>query len=277
MCVHPCPRDGYRTARSFSGRVGFVVCMRHVWAVGAALFVTALSAAAAQGPRSVAEQYLFSAANAERAQRGLRPLRWDEALYRAALRHAEQMAARASISHQYAGEAGLASRAERAGARFSVVAENVAEAPTAVVVHSAWMHSAHHRENLLDPRVDEVGIAVLDRGGELYAVQDFDRSVATLSLEDQESAVAELLNASGMAVQTGDGSARQTCAMETGFAGPRRPWFVMRFSTGELDALPGELRTRLASGRYHSASVGACFLSEAQPFSSYTLAVLLFP
>ena len=38
--------------------------------------------AGAQTHASVAEQYLFAAANAERAQRGLQPLRWDAALYR---------------------------------------------------------------------------------------------------------------------------------------------------------------------------------------------------
>jgi uncharacterized protein YkwD len=43
------------------------------------------------GP-TVAEQYLLSAANAERAQRGLQPLHWDRALYDAASYHAQLMA-----------------------------------------------------------------------------------------------------------------------------------------------------------------------------------------
>src|SRR5947208_7586092 len=75
----------------------------------------------AQRP-SVAEQYLFQAANAERAQRGLQPLRWEPALYRAAYGHAQQMAGRGSISHQYAGEPELAERGKMAGARFSRIA-----------------------------------------------------------------------------------------------------------------------------------------------------------
>ena len=53
----------------------------------------------AQRPPSVAEQYLFAAANAERAQQGLPVLRWDESLYRAAEGHAVEMASRESISH----------------------------------------------------------------------------------------------------------------------------------------------------------------------------------
>ena len=250
--------------------------MRFTCLVTFILLVT-VPRAPAQQPGSVAEQYLFHAANAERLERGLPPLRWDGALHQAAMRHAGEMAERESISHQYPGEAGLASRAEMAGARFSVVAENVAEAPSAVVVHDAWMHSPDHRANLLDPRVDRIGIAVLVRNGELYAVQDFDRGVASLSLEEQESAVADLLSSSGVNVQIADDAARRTCAMDTGFAGPRRPWFIMRFSTGELNALPDQLRNRLASGRYREATVGACAIRSAEPFSSYNIAVLLFP
>lgn len=231
-----------------------------------------------QGPGSVAEQYLFSAANAERAQRGVPPLAWDGALYQAAANHAREMAARESISHQYTGEADLAQRAGTAGVRFSLVAENVAEAPTAVAIHDAWMHSPDHRRNLLDARVDRVAIAVLVRHGQLYAVQDFDHAVAPLSFEEQERAVAALLSATpGLSIVVSDPAARQTCGMDTGYEGERRPWFVMRFSAGELDALPEALRSRLASGRYHQASVGACSTSAARPFSSYTLAVLLFP
>ena len=230
------------------------------------------------GPSSVAEQYLFSAANAERAQSGLPPLLWDPTLYRAAMGHAREMAARQSISHQYAGEADLAERAGRAGVRFSVVAENVAEAPTAVVVHNAWMHSPDHRRNLLDERVDRVAIAVLMRRGELYAVEDFDRGVEPLPFDAQERQVASLIaGTGGLAITVDDPAARQTCAMNTGYAGERRPWFVMRFSAGELNALPEALKTRLASGRFREASVGACSSHATAPFTSYNIAVLLFP
>ncbi len=232
----------------------------------------------AQAPASVAEQYLFNAANAERVQRGLPALRWDESLHRAAILHAREMAARESISHQYPGEADLASRAGGAGARFSFVAENVAMAPDAVTIHGAWMRSPGHRENLLDTRADRVGISVLRRGNEIYAVEDFDHGVARMSFEDQEVAIANMIAAaSRLDVRVAEESARQTCELDTGYAGARKPWFVMRFTTGELNALPEQLRTRLASGRYHQASVGACASHENQPFSAYNIAVLLYP
>ena len=247
------------------------------WVVCGAM-VLSTGASRAQAPRNVAERYLFNAANTERRAHGLPPLRWDDTLYRAAWMHAREMAERESISHQYAGEPELAERAQTAGARFSVVAENVAEAPTAVMIHQGWMESEHHRDNLLDPRLDRIAISVLVRDGQLYAVEDFDRGVAALSFDDQEAAVASLLSAiAPLNIQVGGEDARQTCEMDTGFAGPRRPWFVMRFTTGELDELPSQLRSRLALGKYRQALVGACPARDAGRFSGYNIAVLLYP
>ena len=235
----------------------------------------------AESPRvvgSVAEQYLFAAANAERAQRGLQPLHWEERLHHAAQRHAYEMAERQSISHQYPGEPDLANRGRIAGARFTVIAENVAEAWSAPEIHDAWMHSPDHRANLLDPRVNAVGISVERRGSDLYAVEDFERSVESMSLTDQEIAVADLLQRQARVdLLPNVEEARRTCQMPTGFAGSRRPWFVMRFTASTLDRLPDALRTRLATGKYHSAAVGACESRSSGPFTAYDIAVLLFP
>jgi len=227
---------------------------------------------------SVAEQYLFSAANAERAQRGLQPLRWDETLHRAAQRHAGEMAARQSISHQYPGEPDLEGRGHAAGAKFTVIAENVAEAWSAPEIHDAWMHSPGHRANLLDPRVNSVGISVLRRGQQLYAVEDFDRAMVSLSLEEQESAIASLLHTEARLYMLPNvEDARRTCEMNSGYAGARKPWFVMRFTTASLDRLPGTLRAKLATGKYHSATVGACEAKGSGSFTPYAIAVMLFP
>lgn len=247
----------------------------------AALVVLPGLTGGAESPRvkgSVAEQYLYAAANAERAQRGLQPLRWEEPLHHAAQRHADEMARRQSISHQYPGEADLANRGRLAGARFTVIAENVAEAWSAPEIHDAWMHSPDHRANLLDPRVNAVGISVQRRGNELYAVEDFERSVETLSYAEQESAVAELLRTQArLELLPNVEDARRTCEMESGFAGSRKPWFVIRYTASALDRLPQTLRARLASGKYHSAVVGACEARDSGPFSAYNIAVLLFP
>ena len=230
---------------------------------------------------TVAEQYLLSAANQERSARGLPLLHRDPQLARAAGQHARAMATHGTISHQFAGEPELTSRGANAGVAFSAISENVGEAPSAVTIHDLWMHSEHHRTNLLDPAVDSVGISVVNRGGELFAVEDFARTVRATSLEDQESAIAGLVARQGrVAVASAPAevsAARATCAMSTGYAGTEKPWFVMRFTSDSLSQLPAELKSRIASGRYRQAAVGACPPTERSAFTSYNFAFLLYP
>jgi uncharacterized protein YkwD len=229
---------------------------------------------------TIAEQYLLSAANQERTARGLSELHRDVKLAHAAANHAEQMAEHRSISHQFPGEAELTDRGASAGVAFSTISENVAQAPSVLQIHDMWMHSEHHRANLLDPTVDSVGISVIQRGGELYAVEDFAKTVRAVSLEAQESAIAGLVAQAGPIAfdwsAASISAARQTCAMGTGYAGDRKPWFVMRFTSGSLTQLPDQLKTLVASGKYRQATVGACDVKQ-RPFTAYNFAVLLYP
>jgi uncharacterized protein YkwD len=250
--------------------------------VAAICLVPAAVAQPADGDATtVAEQYLLSAANQERTALGLPTLHRDAQLARAAGQHAREMAAHSAISHQFPGEAGLTARAAGTGVRFSVVSENVGEAPSAVKIHDMWMHSTGHRTNLLDPAVDAAGISVIARGGELYAVEDFAKTVRSASLEEQESSVAALLTQRGvMAIDVSPetvSAARKTCTMSTGYAGTRTPQFVMRFTSDSLAVLPEQLRARLAAGKSHQAAVGACADPAKGPFTSYNIAVLLYP
>src|SRR6202140_5642056 len=128
-----------------------------------------------------AAQILFESANHERAAQGLAPLKWSVTLATAARQHALGMAAQNTLSHQLPGEPGMAERAAQAGARFSSLAENVAEGPSAESLHRQWMNSPPHRANLLDPQLDSVGIAVAERNGVLFAVEDFSQEAGKLS------------------------------------------------------------------------------------------------
>jgi len=237
-------------------------------------------ASLARNGASVAEQYLLAAANQERLSRGLPPLQHNPELARAATEHARAMAAHGTISHQFDGEPDLTQRGASAGVPFSLISENVGEAPNVVMIHDMWMHSEHHRSNLLDPAVDSAGISVVARGGEFFAVEDFARTVRHLALESQESAIAQQIATLGRVTLTHNSElvadARKTCAMETGFAGQRRPWFVMRFTSDSLSRLPDELTTRIASGRYREAVVGACPATRQGRFTAYNFAVLLY-
>ncbi len=228
-------------------------------------------------PPTPAEQYLLAAANRDRAASHLPPLRLDARLTVAALAHARAMAAHDDISHGFPGELELEDRAAAAGAKFSVVSENVAEADSSLTIHEMWMQSPGHRENLLDPEVDAVGISIVMRHGQMFAVEDFARTTEDLTIEEQEAEVAALLAGNGVRVQPDASDARKTCVLKTGYAGGRQPAFVMRYTATELNRLPGQLTSRLGAAKFHSAAVGACTNHGAKPFTAYSIAVMLYP
>ena len=235
------------------------------------------NAFAAENNLTVAEQYLLAAANEARANQGLPPVRLDPVLSEASAQHAREMANHADISHQFDGEPELATRGANAGAHFSLISENVGEAPSSVIIHDLWMHSPGHRANLLDPNVDSIGIAIVTRDNQLYAVEELASTVKILTLNQQERTVAGVLAQSGMRVAETTEDARQTCTMSSGYAGSRQPWYIMRYTAASLNAIPNQLKSRLMSGKYHQAAVGACPATRKSSFTAYNIAVLLYP
>jgi hypothetical protein len=178
------------------------------------------------------------------------------------------------------GEPDVSERAKQAGAHFSLVEENVAVGPDPATIHNAWMHSPHHRSNLLNPDVNRVGVAVVASGGTLYAVADYERAVPMLTQEQEEGAIAALLQSSGVGVLRDAAPARAACAMDNGMphaaTGPQ-PRFVMRWLNADLNQLPHALVERLATGKYHQAAVGSCSpQSQEGAFTAYRMAVLLY-
>jgi uncharacterized protein YkwD len=243
----------------------------------AALIALALSPkpCAARPQTSVADQTLLEAANRDRAAAGLHPLKWDSALATAAHQHALRMAQMNQLSHQFPGEPPMQDRARHAGARFSLIAENVAQGPTVSGLHTQWMNSPPHRANLLDPGLNSVGISVVQSGNMLFAVEDFSTAVPALSLDEQEQEVASQIERHDLKVETGSADARKTCEVDSGWAGPRPSGFL-RFETSDLSHLPDDVLRKVTSGKFHSASVGACHAGGTSEFASFRLAILLF-
>jgi len=235
-------------------------------------------AACAQTQQTIspAERFLFDAANRERASRGLGQLAWTDSLANAARQHAFMMAQRNTISHQFPGEPDLSERAHRAGVHFSALAENVAEAPSASDIHTGWMNSPPHRENLLDPGLDSIGIGVVERGGELFAAEDFSKSVRDLSIEDQEAKLDALLRAQGLRLVAHTDDARRVCSGGRVASGNPQPTLYFRFDTTDFDSLPDALVQKISTGPYHFGAGGACKGANQGEFTAYHLAVLLY-
>jgi len=217
---------------------------------------------------------LFYSVNRERAAQGLPVLHWDDALASAAREHASQMALHNRMSHQLAGEPELLARASAAGARFSVIAENIAVGPDPATIHTAWMHSPGHRANILSPELSAVGIAVVTGNSGLFAVQDFSESSANLSLTQQEQQMVSLLAARGLQASALP-EAQPFCNAQRVYTGNRTAT-VLRLETADLSRLPASLERKIQDRSFRTATVAACTPDNSSGFSRFRLAVLLF-
>jgi uncharacterized protein YkwD len=111
-------------------------------------------------PGPVAEARIRAAANALRAGQGLRPLQGEAALDEQARRHSEAMLAASTVAHRLDGGGGLAERLAGSGVRFRSARENVARGDGAVDAHRAMVGSPAHLANLLEPRVELMGLGI---------------------------------------------------------------------------------------------------------------------
>jgi hypothetical protein len=228
-------------------------------------------------PQQDVEHQVMDLANADRAQQGLPPLKWDPALAQAAADHAQLMAQQPALSHQYPGEPDLVTRCGAAGAHFRSVAENVALAADPQALEKEWMNSPPHRANILNPSMNTVGIGLVKKGGNYYAVEDFADGVAQLGPEQIEQKIAQLLQQRGLQSAASTQDARQTCEMQHGSAGGSAPGFIMRWEGTDLTRLPDVLEQKIATHQYHKAAVGACDSGNpTQGFTTYKVAVLLY-
>ena len=230
------------------------------------------------------EKALVELANQARQEAGLQPLVWDAGLGAAAHAHAERMSTEGPIAHRYGGEPDLPERAASAGAHFSLIEENIAVADTAFHVHQSWMKSPPHHENLMNPKIDRIGVALVPAKGVLYAVADYAVGVDSMSFDQVEESVAKVVARSGVHISAEAARARQYCEQEdsadkTTGSGVK-PRFLMRWQSADITKLPAPLVEALASNRYSDATVGACAThgsEQGKPvFSGYRVAVLLY-
>jgi uncharacterized protein YkwD len=223
-------------------------------------------------------QKIFDLTNQDRAAHGLPPLRWDPALVTAAAAHADRMREEKTLSHQYPGEPDLTGRAANAGVRFQALAENIAMGPNAEALEKQWMNSIPHRTNILDPQMNAIGVAVWERGGYLYAVADFANAPESLSQEQVERRVEDLLRDQKIDPSGPRSVGEQACVMQNGMPpatpemGPLRA--IVRFQTPDLSKLPSAIAEQLRTGQFTKAAVGAC--KSQGVYTSYRVAVVLY-
>ncbi len=143
------------------------------------------------------ERDLLAALNRERASRGLTVLRVSPEVVRLARRHSAEMAARGVLSHVSATGQTFTDRLAEAAVLFAENGENVARSGTYVaeLIHQSFMASEGHRENVLNPGFDEVGIGiVLVPDHDYFVTEDFIRSLVPEPAPEVRARILGALN-----------------------------------------------------------------------------------
>jgi hypothetical protein len=248
------------------------------WIAQTALFVSLIaSASPIFGQDDSPARRVFDLTNQDREAQGLPTLQWNDALAGAARAHAALMAQQGHLAHQYPGEPELMQRAAQAGAHFQAIAENIAMAPDAPAVENAWMHSTPHRTNILDPKMNALGVGIVERGGNLWAVEDFAQASQALDPQQVAQRVSTLLHKENIDPYGSPSEAEQACAMDHGMPTGTKARSIVRFEAPDLTRLPPQVLQQIRSGGFTRAAVGACAPRNTNPnFTTYRVAILLY-
>jgi uncharacterized protein YkwD len=143
------------------------------------------------------ERRTFDLVNGERTARNLTALKWNDAVASVARAHSADMAANGFFSHTGSGGTNVSSRLQSGGVWYwNSSAENLLMEGGAVYYTNilgiiewrtkyftfeqlaqnatqGWMNSTGHRENILNPMLDEAGVGVHAFNDSYYFTQDF--------------------------------------------------------------------------------------------------------
>lgn len=238
---------------------------------------------------STAETELLQMANADRVRLGLKPLKMDDGLVRAARLHAAQMAQKHQLSHQFSGEPALVDRISTTSAlHLERAGENVALATTAEDAHQALMLSPPHRDNLRRPDFNVAGFGVFRSGTRLYVAQDFGSSTATYSVQQAQglvSASVENLRAQARMpkLKRVDNSGMQSsaCAMAQAdsLSGPNPApgSYLLRYTSMTPERIPSQISKVIAQRGLHAYSAGTCYArTQKYPNGAYWVVLVFY-
>ena len=132
---------------------------------GTALSIAAPTAAFAESTYSMEAEFIAKV-NAARAANGQQPYAVASDLTSIARQHSSAMASQQSLYHN----PGLTTQVPN----WQAVGENVGEGPTVDDIHTAFMNSPEHRDNILDHDFTQIGVGVsVDSNGIVWVTEDF--------------------------------------------------------------------------------------------------------
>jgi len=250
------------------------------------------AAGATSGEDLAAENELLATANESRGVAGVKPLQMEDSLRDAARAHALLMIAKDRLEHQFAGEPALLDRiGEASPLKIDRAGENVAYAGSAPEVNAVLMHSAPHRENLLDRGFNVAGFAAIWSGGKLFVVQDFAHDVPSYSARESRAlvgrTVAEMRRQAGLpelAQLRPANLDEATCSL----AQEKHPSVhqiavaynnrrIITYTQSHPEIIPAEATRLLDDPEVRQFAVGACYArNAAYPTGMYWVAILLY-
>lgn len=123
------------------------------------------------------EREVIRLVNVERAKVGLKPLSENVKLSKVARIKSQDMINKKYFSHYSPTYGSPFDMMKKFGIRFTAAGENIAMGQkTPMEVMNAWMNSAGHRRNILNPNFTQIGVGVAkDSKGRLYWTQMFIR------------------------------------------------------------------------------------------------------
>ncbi|MBV9043392.1 MAG: CAP domain-containing protein [Acidimicrobiia bacterium] len=123
--------------------------------------------AASVDPDAAATQF-FDLTNGERASAGVPALEWRADVATMAVAHSVEMAQAGNIWHD-----SFVSEGNLKALNASSIGQNVGMGGDVASIHQAFMNSPGHRENILDPGFNQVGIGVIVAGNTVFVTEDF--------------------------------------------------------------------------------------------------------
>jgi hypothetical protein len=246
----------------------------------------------AMAAQSGLEKQLFDQLNESREKAGRQPLQWDDRLAEAAREHSQEMVKKRTLTHVLPGEQGVAERIAKAGVHFNHSGENVGYNTDFEDVHSAFMHSPPHRENILNPDYDHVGIGMVQGSdGIFWATEDFAREVPNRTSDQAKELVAESFEF--MRKKTGMPSLSRIqkpelhkLACEMARKGRLDPRAVLRlegvrnaitYNSSRPEELPSSVQSAVSSRSLAKFSIGVCEMrTDSNPGGTYYIVMAFY-
>jgi uncharacterized protein YkwD len=162
-----------RPIRPQSTTTPSTTAIRHRWTTGlvatlvsAALLAVSLLSAPAASAASSREDLMVAKINATRTSLGLHALHSTPSLMAYAHHHARSMADRGVLFHTTNFQVICC---------WQAVAENIGRGHSVAGLHRAFLASPPHRANLLNGSLRQVGIGIVEEGGQLWITEVFRR------------------------------------------------------------------------------------------------------